>query len=284
MTTEATTPAAAPEATPAAEAKPESKASELFAPLENAKDAPAGEPGKTEQGKQEAAAKEQEQPTWFYADGVPGKGPAPDWYLADKYKTLDAQAKAYPDLQRKLGAFVGAPADGKYDSKLPEGLPELDAQHPLVGELQKWCKENEVSQARYTEMLGMLAQYEASQIPDMDQIKLDIGDKADMRIGAVEQWARANLNHDEYQLLREATTNNAAAKVFKLAETLIAKTRQVAMPKPGEDTLAANPQGEAGLQYLMKAKDSNGGLRYFTDEAYRRDVDRKMQEHFKAQA
>ena len=33
-----------------------------------------------------------QEPTWHYADGVPGSGDPPDWFKATKYKTLADQA------------------------------------------------------------------------------------------------------------------------------------------------------------------------------------------------
>jgi hypothetical protein len=295
MTTEATTPAAATPATPAAaaatttQAAPAAAKETLFssAPVAEAKPA---EAAKTEPTAEEVAAAaiakaDAEATAWFYADGTPGKGAAPAWYLADKYKTVEEQAKAYPELQKRLGAFKGAPKDGKYEFTVPEGLPiEIDGSHPLVADFQKWAAENQLSAEGYQQVMGMFAAYEASQVPDLGQIKADIGENADARIQAVEQWARANLSNDEFNLMRESTGTAEAAKVFKVLEAIAAKTRQVALPGPGEDVMAANPQGQAGLRHLMEAKDKNGQLRYFTDEAYRKEVDDKTNAHFKATA
>lgn len=297
MTTEATTPAAATTATPAAEAakpaeavvQPAAKES-LFAAAPAAEAKVGTPPEKKELTAEEvanaAAAKaEAEATAWFYADGTPGKGAAPVWYLADKYKTVEEQAKAYPELQKRLGAFKGAPKDGKYEFKAPEGLPvEIDGSNPLVGEFQKWATENQLSQEGYQQVMSMFATYEAAQIPDMAQIKADIGDNVDARIEATTQWARANLGHEEYLMLQEATATPMAAKVFKVVEAMIAKTKQVSLPKAGEDVVGANPQGLAGIRHLMEAKDKDGRLRYFNDEAYRREVDKKNADHFKATA
>src|SRR5690349_17470972 len=59
---------------------------------------------------------------WYYSDGIKGDGAKPDWFKGDKYKTVTDQAKAYTDIEKKLGAFKGAPE--KYDLAI-EGYPDL---------------------------------------------------------------------------------------------------------------------------------------------------------------
>ena len=59
---------------------------------------------------------------WYLAEGVAGNGEPPEWFRADKYKTLDEQAKAYVELEKRFGAFTGAPKDGVYKINMPEGF------------------------------------------------------------------------------------------------------------------------------------------------------------------
>lgn len=260
MTTEAQTPAAAP-ATPAA------PAAAPAAPAAAAPAAPAPAP----------AAE------WFYADGTPGKGEMPSWYKADKYKTVEAQAQAYGDLEKRFGAFVGAPKDGKYEFKVPDGLGvELVNDHPLLGEFQKWAAESQLSQDGYQHLIGMLAQYEAAQLPDMNEIKKELGQNADDRINASAGWAKANLSPEEYADFRTATSGKEAAAAFKVIEAVINKTRQVAMPKPGQDVQAAQPNGLAGIQAMMEARDANGKLKYMTDPDYRAKVEKMNMDYHKS--
>lgn len=225
------------------------------------------------------------QPEWFYADGTPGKGEMPVWYRADKYKTVEAQAEAYSHLEKRFGAFTGAPKDGKYEVKLPEGVGvELVADHPLMADFNKWALEHQLNQEGYNEMLGMLAQYEAAQIPDMGEIKAQLGANADQRITAVTQWSQANLKPEEFAKLREATVGANAAAVVEVVEAIIARTKQVVLPKPGQDVVSAQPQGQAGVDAMMAQKDANGKYKYFTDEKHRNAVDAAVRELYKSQA
>jgi hypothetical protein len=220
-------------------------------------------------------------PEWFYADGAPGKGKMPDWFKADRYKTVDKQAEAYTHLEKRFGSFTGAP-ESDYVFKAPEGLNvELDNEHPLLKEMQKWGKEHQLSQAGYNEILGMLAQYEAAMLPDMAAIKQSLGADADTRIQNVVQWAHANLGKDGYGTLRAALSQHNAAEVFTVVEKLIGKTVQTPMPKPGEDVPAAQPGGEAAILARMRVKGPDGKARYFTDPNYRHEVDNQLAEFYR---
>ena len=54
------------------------------------------------------AAPELGEGEYYLADGVKGTGDIPEWYKADKYKSVAEQAKAYPELLSKFGGFTGA--------------------------------------------------------------------------------------------------------------------------------------------------------------------------------
>jgi hypothetical protein len=256
-------PAAAAPATPAAPAAPAAPASVSLLDGVAAAPAPAAAPAA-------AAPAEPAAPTWFYADGVAGKDKAPEWFKADKYKTVDQQAQAYTELEKRFGAFTGAPKDGKYEFKMPEGITgELDQEHPIYKGFTDWATKNQLSANGYNELLGMFAQYEAGLAPDMGAIKAELGEKADERIGAASSWAKANLDAAGLELFRAATSDANAAKVFQLIEQVIGKTRQVALPAPGADPVApgAAPNAAVEIGKLKDMKDAKGDFLYLQSTA-----------------
>lgn len=218
------------------------------------------------------------------ADGTPGKGPPPGWFKADKYKTVEAQAQAYVALESRFGAFVGAPDGGKYEFKLPEGITgELKQDHPLLQGFNEWASKNQLSQEGYNQILGMFAQYEAAQAPDMAEVKKQVGENADMRIGAVTAWVKANLDAAGFQALRESMTGENAATVFKVIEGVIAKTRPTAPGKPGGDVPGGGVQGLAAIQAEHGKRDAAGRLLYATDMLHRQKVEKMYQDYYAAQ-
>lgn len=282
MTTSATPAAAAPAATPAAAAP----AIDSLLPADSGAAAPAAAPAATPAAAAPAAtpaatpaaAPAAEDPKWFYGDGTPGKGEPPPWYLADKYKTVEAQAQAYPELAKRFGAFVGAPKEG-YKLELPADIgvtAEFETDNPLLTEFREWAQGAQLSQQGFSQVLGMLAKYEAAQQPDMSQIKSDIGERADERLTAVAQWGKANLDAATYTDLRAAMSGTNAAIVFKAVEALVNKTRQPAAPKPGADVVAAQAQGEAAVKARMAERDASGQLKFMTDPIFRNEVEKQL--------
>jgi len=264
--------AAAPAAAPAAPAAPTPTSLIPEAPA-----APAAAPAAP-------AAAPVTHPEWFLAPGIKGTGAPPEWYKADKYKTLDEQAKAYTELEKHLGAFTGAPKDGKYEFKLPDGVQgELDQENPLLKTFNAWALENNVSQRAYNEVLGMLAQYESSFAVDINAIKAELGDQADARIKSAADWAAVNIR-DQYDDFREATSGPNAAAVFRVIEAVIGKTRQVSLPAPGAEVPQGGPNARALIAKEKSKTGPDGQILYFTDEAHRHKVDKMQRELYAAEA
>lgn len=278
MTEATATPAAAPsapaateEVKPAAPAAPVVKQADTSL-VDNA--APAADPAPT---KTETAK-------WYLSEGVAGQGETPDWFKADKYKSVDEQAKAYLELEKRFGSFTGAPKDGVYKINPPEGIQvEFDTEHELFQGLNKWAKESNLSQAGYDQVIGMLAQYEASMAPDMSEIKKQVGENADARISSVNQWAKSNLTEDQYKAFRSAQTQSNAADVFKAFEAVIAKTRQVPMPKPGEDVTSVTNTGLEAIQADQNKRNEKGQRLYDIDSQYRANIEKRLMEWAAAQ-
>jgi hypothetical protein len=219
------------------------------------------------------------------ADGVKGKGPPPEWYKADKYKTVDEQAKAYTELEKRFGGFVGAPKDGKYpDVQMPEGVVgEFDTSHPIFTEFDKLCLENQVSPAFREKLMHTFARYEASMVPDMGEIKKQLGDKADEIIAANAQWAKANLGNDLYETFREATSERNAAAVLKVFDAIRAKTRQAVTPPPNKDDTPSSLSGLAQIDEMQARVNPKTGRRYYVeDPKYRADVEAKRAAYFQS--
>jgi hypothetical protein len=231
-----------------------------------------------------AAADPNSGKAWLLHEGVMGAGEKPAWFKNDKYSTVSKQAEAYTALEGRFGSFVGAPKDGKYDFKQPEGI-EVKMDHPIMQEFTKWAGTKQLSQDGYNELLGMLVQYESAQAPNMATIKERLGADADTRIGAVAQWGKANLDAEGYATLRAATSGTNADAVFKVLEKVIGKTAQARMPKPGVDVPGASSvDGLAAVKAAHGAKGPDGKLLVNSDPAYRQKVDKMYVDYYASQA
>jgi hypothetical protein len=217
------------------------------------------------------------EPEWFYANGVKGTGPVPEWYKATKYRSVDEQAKAYTELEKRFGTFTGAPKDGKYEFKMPEGIEgELDREDPKFKEFTSWAVEAGLSQDGYQKILSLYVENLAALEPDIGAMKASLGEKADERIGAVSAWTKANLDDATQAKVKAATSGANAAEVFEAIEAVIAKTRQVALPKPGAADPAnggvLTPQQQIDKMMTEKVPGTNK-LRFFEEPAFRAQVE-----------
>ncbi len=283
-------PAAVPPAAPAAPAPaPAAVPADSLLPAEPGAAAPAPAKLTPEQElaaaretirKHEEAANPNNGKSWLLTDGVMGQGEKPGWFKADKYKTVAEQAAAYPELERRMGSFTGAPKDGKYEFTAPEGV-EVTRDHPVLQAFDKWAAEHQLSQTGYSELLGMLVQYEASQVPDMGAIKASLGENADQRLAGVAAWAKANLDAEGYADLSAAMSGANAAAVTRVVESLIGKTRQVKMPGPGDDVPGTTGVATlTAIQAKMAEKLPDGRRRVDAEPGYRRQVEKEMADYF----
>lgn len=217
--------------------------------------------------------------TWQYADGVPGQGDAPTYYKSDKYKSVAAQAEAYAHLEKRFGAFTGAPADGKYEFTPPQGVTgEFEAGHPLFVGFNKWAAENQLSGKGYNEVLGLFAQYEASLAPDIGAIKKQIGADADARLTASAQWVNANLGADALKTLHAIGSTPAIVQVLPLLEAAIAKSRSAPAPKPGDDVPNAQPSTVDSIRAEMNQPDPQNPKKRLWDTSpeFRAQMEKKL--------
>lgn len=228
---------------------------------------------------------------WFYADGVKGVGAKPDWFKDGKYKTLEQQAKAYPELEKRLGSFVGAP-EGEYAVNIPEqykGAVDVDTTHPVFAKLGKWARDAQLSQEGYNQVIGLLSEYEASAFvppPTIEDAKKAIGANADVRLQSIGQYAGASLDAASKAALSEVLVpaNPFLAKTVAAFEALIAKSRQPVLPKPG-DGGQPPPVGELeAINAMQAAIDPKTGKRFYEQsQDYRHDVEKRRREFFAKQ-
>ena len=281
--------AAAPAAVPAAPAAaPAAPAAESLIPDDPAPPpaAPQSEAEKIAAAKEliakaEAAADPNGGKAWLLTEGVMGVGEKPAWFKADKYRNVAEQAKAYSELEPRFGAFKGAPAEGKYEFTPPDGV-EVAMEHPLMQEFTKWAAASQLSQEGYSNILGMLVQYEAAQAPNMAVIKERMGPDADQRISTVAQWGKANLGAEGFATLKAATSGANADAVFRVVEQIIGKTAQIKMPKPGADVAGgAQAEGLAAIKAAhFKRDEKTGKALVDVDPAYRRKVDKMYLDYY----
>ena len=99
-----------------------------------------------------------EEPTWHYAEGVPGQGDKPE-FLKDKYANITEQAKAYTELEGRFGAFTGAPEayEINISDQLKEGGIEIDNEDPIMSSAMEFAQDIKMDQGGFDKMIELYA-------------------------------------------------------------------------------------------------------------------------------
>jgi hypothetical protein len=215
--------------------------------------------------------------TWSLDDNIPGQGETPEWFKSDKYKTVAEQAKAYKELESKLGAFTGAPEE--YTAvELTEHLTaagiEIDPEDPLLAKAGEYAKELNMSQEGYSKLINLYGETLAAEQEAIEQLKAEeikaLGQNAENRLNNLKAWGSANLDSELFESFQELAVS---ANAVKTLERLVAMTRNApispaeASPKPGLSSEELNE--------LMFAKDEHGNRKMRNPE-YAKMVQEKM--------
>ena len=192
----------------------------------------------------------------------------PEW-LKEKYSSVDDQAKAYSELEKKFGGFTGAPDE--YELSLPEEVEgEFDMEDPRMSWFQEAAKESNMSQDTFTQLLHGWVEHEA-QATEFDresEIK-SLGNNAQGRLKDLADWGSANLDQDQYEGFKALA---ASAMGVGVLEALVGKTREGSIPR-SNSTVQTGETPES-LQKLIANPE------YQTSVDFRKNVERKFKEYY----
>lgn len=205
---------------------------------------------------------------FFLSDGIKGVGDQPEWYKADKYKSVAEQAKAYTELEKKFGGFTGAPKDGY---SVIEGVESDDA---LWQELVSFGEKTNMSQSAMNDAWDLLsAQDQAAEEVSMEVELQKLGDNGVERVKVVEQYMKNNLDGDTYERLRYAVNS---AEAVELIEALVKSTAPAKLPIDGY----IEPGGLTweDIESEMYKKSDNGQYLRSVDPNHEAKIQRMMKE------
>ena len=205
---------------------------------------------------------------YFLSENVKGVGDMPDWYKADKYKSVAEQAKAYTELEKKFGGFNGAPKDGY---ELYDGVEEDDA---LWAELVQFGTETNMNQSALHQAWELLtAQEQALDQVSMEEEIASLGKNAAERINVVEQLMRNNFSPEQYEKHRDLV--NSAAMI-EFIEDFSKSLRPAQLPIDGY----IEPGGIewSDIEAEMFKKHESGQMLRAVDPNHERKIQRMMKE------
>ena len=186
-----------------------------------------------------------------------------EWFKADKYKTVDDQAKAYTELEKKFGSFTGAPKDGKYEI---EGIDFEN--NPLMNTVAQWGAEQQLSAKGLESLVQKVNELATKQQEEDTKAALEaLGEKGTERINNLAQWGQNNLAPEEYKQFQGLAQTAGQVEVL---EKLIGMTKNSKLVDKttvnGQDN---NASTEEDLKAMYLATNKNGQRLMDVDAAYR---------------
>lgn len=211
----------------------------------------------------ETEATDEAKEEWYHADGVKGEGPRPEW-LKEKYKSAAEQAKAYNDLEKRLGGFKGAP--DKYDLSI-EGHPDVKFadNDPLIEEWVTEAKAANMSQELMTKSLSTCMKALSANQPDIEAEIQKLGPNGKQEVNAISQWARNEFSDDEYGTFKSMLNSADGVRLFeKISHKLRASNNAPPNNRP------SHYETEESVLALI------GTEKYNSDPLHRKDVEKRL--------
>lgn len=213
--------------------------------------------------------------SWFWGEGVPGQGDAPEYLLNDKYKSVAEQAKGYKELLNryndKFKGFTGAPESGYERPEAIEGESPLFDMLTQIG--QKYNMSQDVLNDLVENYNGIVGQFEEQRLEQSQaRIKEELGklgENASARLTNIADYAKANLDSDgAEELINMATT----AKSVEVIERLINGNKPTKMADPSKTAQVPEDQ-YAKLREMQFATNEQGQRLIEVDMNHRKKYD-----------
>ena len=150
----------------------------------------------------EAPPQQDAAPEWFIMEGLKGEGQRPE-YFSPKYKTLVDQAKAYTELEKKLGATRTAPE--KYDISKYEEI--LNPEDTTTQKLLAVARERHMSQEAMEGVLDVFSEYLVSNKIDPVKEIEKLGPNGRDKINVVAQWIQNTFSDKAIESLNRLPKN-----------------------------------------------------------------------------
>ncbi len=211
-----------------------------------------------------------QEPGWNYAEGIAGRGDAPEWFKADKYQTVEDQAKAYPELESKLGSFTGAPEEYtvNIDENYIEAGVEIAADDPMIVAGMNYAKETHMSQEGFDGMVDLYIQTrmaEQGAIDEKRELEIkSLGPEGPDRLDRIDVFASKTMTPEHYEAFKKTVTDKASVELW---ETVFAGSQEGALNADNANPSDATSAEE--VRAMQFEKDEYGNRRLQTDPEFR---------------
>lgn len=221
--------------------------------------------------------------------------------LPEKFKSVEDLAKAYSELEKKLGQPKQAeetkedenkqsdseePKDEEKEAEKPEDQTEDPKTHNLAKFSEEWAEKGELSENSYKELqkLGYpqefvdtyIAGFQALQDRQVGEVYKTVGGEENYK--AMTEWASANLPENEVASYDDIITGNDPSQTKLAVKGLWAQYTEANGKQP---KLIGGSQSSTGsvtpFRSTAEVVKAMSDPRYSTDPAYRKDVEKRLE-------
>lgn len=202
-------------------------------------------------------------PSWWIDKDLPGQGDRPQW-LSDKFNSVADMAKSYSEMEKRLGK-----APDEYDFSKASKFIDMD--YEPFQEMANYAKEKRVPQDVMDKVVESFSKYLDEFDSDPTEERELLGENAKERLQILNNWARSNLEENEFAAL---ATSMRTADSIKALEKLrsLTLTNSTQIPN-GNDSQSQNVESVQSIQSEMAL---NIG-KYETDSNYRNEIKQRIE-------
>lgn len=210
-------------------------------------------------------------PAWYVTEELPGQGNKPE-YLLEKFTNLGEQAKAFVELEKRMGGFKGAPKDGYNLEVISDRLQaELPSDAPLVQSLMETAKSLNMSQEGFEKFMESIVTVQKSFQVDPQEELRKLGPDAEQQISVLKQWAENNFGPDDVAVIQDML--NGPAEQIRVLQKMRTLSPKSSIPTATEAANYVRPVTQKELQ----AELAQNLKRYETDLRYRADFAARLE-------
>jgi len=221
--------------------------------------------------------------------------------LPEKFKSVEDLAKAYTELEKKLGqpkqteetkeeenkqSDSKEPEDGEKTDEKPEDQTEAPKTHDLSKFSEEWAEKGELSENSYKELqkLGYpqefvdtyIEGFQAIQDRQVGEVYKTVGGEENYK--AMTEWASANLSESEVASYDNIITGNDPSQTKLAVKGLWAQYTEANGKQPkligGSQSGVSSVTPFRSTAEVVKAMSDP---RYSSDPAYRKDVEKRLE-------
>jgi len=219
-------------------------------------------------------------PTWQYAEGVSGEGEVPEWFIANKYRTVEEQAKAANELRKKLGSKAEDAPEAyeiDYDSF---GIKKDD---PVLAEFNTFFKDMNVAQADYEKIIKKFVDIQTSHGESLEKQKTEafnaFGPDTKETVGRLNTWIDNSFTAEEQDIVKSFMTSAEEVRVLEKMRQGLPKSapptvHQTATASSYETYASVNADIRKNWTKMQSDPDYRDGMERRRKEAYTRENQR----------